>query len=241
MADNVTKIAEALPDIPRWVETRSLLLRGHCSVVGEKDDWFLLHDRSPLAAMIGTPPSRSIRDATDDAHPRLEIICPPENVEWLSDALPDWRAIPAIIHAIPEGSTAIDKVDISEVRLLEKRERGFFSAAPPHWIKPLEYGLETSFVAAASFEAEPASFCASTAVTESLWDVSIITLEGYRQLGLGSASGAFLIRHMRELGKEPVWRAIENNSGSLRLAEKLGFEPVDRTYMFVGPEFPEEF
>jgi hypothetical protein len=32
---------------------------------------------------------------------------------------------------------------------------------------------------------------------------------------------------MREQGKEPVWQAARDNPPSWRLAEELGFEPVD--------------
>jgi RimJ/RimL family protein N-acetyltransferase len=37
---------------------------------------------------------------------------------------------------------------------------------------------------------------------------------------------------MRKLGKAPVWGALESNEASMKLAEKLGFTPVDRLIVF---------
>jgi predicted GNAT family acetyltransferase len=78
----------------------------------------------------------------------------------------------------------------------------------------------------------PVSFCYVAAETESLWDVSIDTLAGHRRRGYAALCAAYLIEHMCEKGKRPVWGAVESNAPSLGLAAKLGFVPVDRVFVF---------
>lgn len=67
------------------------------------------------------------------------------------------------------------------------------------------------------------SFCYPAWQTETLWDVSIETLEPYRRLGLGARAARTLIRHMRLTGRAPAWGALETNSGSRARAARLGF------------------
>ena len=87
----------------------------------------------------------------------------------------------------------------------------------------------------------PVSFCYAAFETEAFWDISIETLEPHRRRGLTAASALFLIHHMSVKGEAPVWGAADSNLPSLRLAAKLGFEPVDRIVLFalfVGEDSP---
>jgi RimJ/RimL family protein N-acetyltransferase len=59
--------------------------------------------------------------------------------------------------------------------------------------------------------------------TETLWDVSIETLEGYRRKGLAARAARTMIRYMRRRGRAPVWGALEANLASRSLAARLGF------------------
>jgi hypothetical protein len=78
-------------------------------------------------------------------------------------------------------------------------------------------------MAAVWADGRPVSFCYPVWQTETLWDVSIETLEPYRRLGLGARAARTLIRHMRGAGRAPVWGALEINTGSRALAASLGF------------------
>jgi RimJ/RimL family protein N-acetyltransferase len=79
------------------------------------------------------------------------------------------------------------------------------------------------------------SFCYAASVTETLWDISIDTLDEYRGQGHAALAVAFMVRRMARQGKRPVWGAEESNTASMALARKLGFEPVDRLIVFAAP------
>ena len=93
-------------------------------------------------------------------------------------------------------------------------------------------GAEQSLIAAAFVNRQPVSFCYAGAMTESLWDVSIDTLPGYRRRGYAALCVTYLIYHMLAKGRHPVWQALEDNPASWRLARKLGFVPVDELALF---------
>jgi GNAT superfamily N-acetyltransferase len=88
-------------------------------------------------------------------------------------------------------------------------------------------------VAAAILEGVAVAFCYPAYETETLWDVSIDTLEPYRRRGLARTCFEFLCDHMAAHGKVPVWGALASNSASLSLAARLGFEEVDRSIVFL--------
>ena len=95
-------------------------------------------------------------------------------------------------------------------------------------------------IAAACVDEHPVAFCYAGAVTETLWDVSIDTLELYRRRGFAAQCAAYLIRRLAEDGKRPVWGAAESNAPSARLAAKLGFTPVDSLVVLRRPTDQEE-
>ncbi len=80
--DKVTlnRLARALPDIPRWVETRSMLLSGRCEIFGlegktepcfivrdsEEEPCFVVRDyeehEERLVSVVGRPAEGAIRE-----------------------------------------------------------------------------------------------------------------------------------------------------------------------------------
>jgi RimJ/RimL family protein N-acetyltransferase len=54
-------------------------------------------------------------------------------------------------------------------------------------------------------------------------DMSIDTVEQYRNRGIATAVAGAMLEEVAESGKTPVWGALDSNLASLRLAEKLGF------------------
>jgi RimJ/RimL family protein N-acetyltransferase len=98
--------------------------------------------------------------------------------------------------------------------------------------KELTAALARTPLAVAFEDRRAVSFCYAHHVTETLWDVSVDTLERSRRRGHAVRAASCLIRRMRRLGKEPVWGAEDSNPGSRRAAERLGFVPAARFSLF---------
>jgi hypothetical protein len=78
---------------------------------------------------------------------------------------------------------------------------------------------------------KPVAFAYAPWRSAKWFDISVDTLAGFRQLGLGSVVASAMIRDEMRQGRRPVWGADENNAGSLRLAKRLGFTPVDEIWV----------
>ncbi|MEX2332807.1 MAG: GNAT family N-acetyltransferase, partial [Pseudohongiella sp.] len=67
--------------------------------------------------------------------------------------------------------------------------------------------------------------------TESLWDISIDTVESYRRQGYATAAVVQLMGLMLRRGKVAVWGALQSNSASMKLAQYLGFSEIDEIWV----------
>jgi hypothetical protein len=226
-----------LPDLPRWVELRALLLTGRCDVVA------LEHD--PLAAavaagafrsafVVGRPPFAAMGEALAIAGESGTLIAPGESVAWVQDALPELRPERAILHELAPGVEVIAG-DPGTVRHLHPSEIEMLTL--PDDLREELRAAESAGtpIAAVLAEEMPVSFCYAGSVTESLWDVSIDTLEPWRRRGYAARAARFEIARFLRLGRRPVWGAVESNAGSRGLASRLGFVPVDELWIFTPP------
>jgi GNAT superfamily N-acetyltransferase len=107
--------------------------------------------------------------------------------------------------------------------------------APAELRRELDVAARRSPIAATFVGGAPVAFCYAGAVTESLWDVAIDTLEGHRRRGHAAACAAYMIRHMLPAGRRPVWGSHEDNPASWQLARKIGFAPSDELVLFRPP------
>lgn len=107
---------------------------------------------------------------------------------------------------------------------------------PADLAEELETCAEGSPIAATFVDGRPVSFCYAGAVTETLWDISIDTVESHRRRGYAALCVTYLIHHMQAQGRQPVWASIPENPASWKLARKLGFVPVDEVALFEPPE-----
>lgn len=227
-----------LPDLPRWVEARALLLSDRCDVVrGERPEaGYVVRGTPglPLLCMVGRPDIEVIRTAVAGWTSEHRVIAPEEAAGHLAEALPGWQPLPATLHLLaPDASVP---APAGEVRLLGEDAEEVLARLPKELREEITtVALPETAIAVAFVDGEPASVCYACWETETLWDVSIDTLEPFRRRGLAEQCSAFLIRHMRERGKEPVWGAEDHNVASLRLAARLGFRPVDRLVVMAPP------
>lgn len=84
---------------------------------------------------------------------------------------------------------------------------------------------------------EVVSVCYAAAISEQLAEVDVVTDEAYRGHGLASIVSRQFIRECLAREITPTWDCFAYNTGSLRLAEKLGFAEV-RRYPFYSFNVP---
>jgi RimJ/RimL family protein N-acetyltransferase len=231
-------IAQMIPDQPRWVEARALLLHHPCKIFGfQTEPGLSLIVREPdkkTAFVIGAPSMAALQTAIHDA-PCDEIIAAPEMTSTLLSMLPGWVHQRILVHHLvnPERLPETDH----QVRFLDPSLLGHL-VLDDELREELEEGAKQSLIAATFVNDQPVSFCYAGAVTERWWDVSIDTLPDHHRKGFAALCAAFMIRHMQASDKHPVWQALEDNPASWLLAQKLGFAPIDEI-AFLAPREQE--
>lgn len=253
----LSDLAAHLPDVPRWIEVRDLLLSGDCRLVGavavEPLSFVLAEEPGGLACIVGLPSADVVRAAA--AHAR-DVLAFDDNRDYVHACLPDRECerallferpelgpkspvVPppnardsATLHASATGTARL--LDAAEVEALAHATRP--AAVPPELVAELQQAARAdSPVGAAFCDGAPVSFCYASSITEGLWDVSIDTLEPFRGRAFAEAVVPVLIEYWAARGRRPVWGALESNGASRRLAQKLGFREVDAIYVLSRP------
>jgi len=206
-----------------------MLLSGRCQLFGFDETGTLSFAiGSPeleLMAVVGFPAKGAILEAVATNTNQSEILATSENSKHVAEALPDWTVSLARLHVLG-GKPRLPAIS-ANVRLLTLAEIEAMTDLPLDLKEELTTACRYSPVAATIVEGAPVSFCYAGSQTESLWDISIDTLVGYRNKGYAAACVAYMIELMRKQKKQPVWGAYETNEASLWLAAKLGFVAVD--------------
>ena len=227
-------IAQRLPDIPRWVEARDLLLWGDGEIFGlEEEPELSLVVRDPdtaLIVVIGRPALAAVQAAVRRDTRRATLIASMQQAAWLAQALPGWTRTRAILHLLKDP-LRLPVPSPGEVGFLDPDTIARLPV-PAELLRDLRIGAVHSRIAATFVDGQPVSFCYAGAITETLWDISIDTLAEHRRRGYAALCVAAMIGHMQAQGKQPVWGAVQENPASWRLALKLGFEPMDELALF---------
>ena len=233
---NSLSLAARLPDIPRWVEARALLLSHSGEIFGLEDETepsFVLRDPDAESIfVIGAPDPTVVRDVAEQGA-SAGVIATLEQGDRIAAALHGWTRSPIVLHLL-SSPARLPVPSSGEVGFIECDALDGASI-PDDLRRELRAGAESSSIAATFVEGAPVAFCYSSAETESLWDVAIDTLEPYRRRGYAGRCAAQMIRHMGSKGKQPVWASYENYPPSCRLARKLGFVAVDGLVQFDPP------
>jgi GNAT superfamily N-acetyltransferase len=212
-----------------------MLLDGDCEILGFGEqsgmDFVVRDPEAKLASVVGWPPREAIAQAASHS---TEVLAQFDNQGPIVAALSGWKKECATLHVLGDTPRLPSAPD-GAVRLLTRKNVASLTGLPSDLKSELQTAIRWSALAATIVDGRPVSFCYAGSETESLWDISIDTLEGYRRRGFASLCVANMISHMRALGKEPVWAALESNAESLGLAAKLGFEPVDRIVVIYPP------
>ncbi|MGI9078513.1 MAG: GNAT family N-acetyltransferase [Gemmatimonadaceae bacterium] len=236
---NLREVANTLPDLPRWVEVRSMLLADRAEVFGldlaAAPSFVAVHADGGLMGIVGMPRPAAIHDAIRSSGNVDSVLAIPEDAAWVEHVLTDWSHERAVLHVLPDPSR-LPSVPQGTVRLLAPSDIVALESLPTELKKELEAESRAGTAIAAAFEdGQPVSFCYAGSETERWWDIGIDTLEPYRRKGLAARCVAFQIARFRERGKQPVWGATDSNSASVQLAAKLGFMKTDEICVFTPP------
>ena len=164
----------------------------------------------------------------------FSIVGPAEAADAIAGIVPRRDREHAVLYHLPPAMAR--RLPASPIaRLLRDDEYRQLDNLPPILRGELRDACNYSPIAAAFVDDRPVSFCYSGWETETHWDVSIDTLDGYRRRGLATAASTCLLHHFANAGKTAVWGAVDSNTESGALARKLGFTPVDEL-MVVYPD-----
>jgi GNAT superfamily N-acetyltransferase len=238
------------PDLPRWIDTRGMLLSGRAEVFasagarGGAEGAIVVVRDSALASIAGRPSGDAIASVIGSLSGDVNVLAQMEDADYVARALNRWRRRTAIIHVLPCPMPWEQDAD-PQARVFTRQNAPRFSHVPETLRRELLDALKgrtvsrfvpgelpasgrfvggiTVPIAAVWADGRPVSFCYPVWQTEAHWDVSIDTLAPYRRRGFGARAARTLIRHMRGIGRAPVWGALESNSGSRALAARLGF------------------
>ena len=250
-AANRTQLASALtrvPDVPRWVDTRGMLLSGRAHVRPAaadpaRDSFLVVAPDVSLVGIVGEPGAEEIRAVVASLTGDINLLAQSEDAAAVVRALPAWRRQTAILHVLPaeapwehaedpgariftrETAPSLDHVPAPlrlELRdaLHGRTTARFVPGELPHAAATAGATLPMAAVWSGRL---PVAFCYPVWQTERYWDVSIDTIESYRNRGFGARAARALIRHLRRSGRAPVWGALETNMASRALAARLGF------------------
>lgn len=166
--------------------------------------YVLGHDRMKLISVVNADP-----DDVRARYPQYTLLL----------QAPHPNAMRAILHTLDQ-----DPPDYEGAVLLPAD-----APLPQTLADELQWARTRGPIFTAYVDGQPACFAYAPWRSPTLFDVSVDTLPGYRQLGLATLTAAAMIRS--ELPRKPVWGADEHNHASLRLAERLGFTPVDELWV----------
>lgn len=206
-----------LPDVPRWVEAHGIASdpAGWQQRCGR--GFALGHDAAHLIVVAGDVDADAIA-ALAAGHPAHALLVASERADLASATKRLHER--AILHELPDADALPDSTGAIALDAVP-------DALPEPLAHELAWALARGPVWSAWVDGAPASFAYAPWRSAAWFDVSVDTLPGARQLGLGAIVAAAMIRDERARGREPVWGANASNAASLALARRLGFVAVD--------------
>ena len=212
-----------LPDLPRWVEAHGIAADPTSWRASLGHGFALGHDRAKLVVIAGEADPEATA-ALARARPQHAFLVELEQLELVAalgrpvlrsllHTLADPDALPDLEGAVPLPEDA----SLAHLPASLAEELGGWRAVRTIW--------------SAWVDDAPVAFAYAPWRSPAWFDVSVDTLAGARQLGLGALVAAAMIRDERARGREPVWGADLENTASRRLAARLGFAPIDEIWV----------
>jgi hypothetical protein len=219
-----------LPDLPRWVEAHGIATDPSSWRRALGDGFAVGNDRARLIVVAGDAAAAAVA-ALAGEQPGYTLLVARERADLA--AATGRRVARALLHTLPEareaggGDGGLPEVE-GAVALPPEVS---LAHLPEALAEELEGVRSHQTIWAAFLDGVPVSFAYAPWRSGRWFDVSVDTLVGARQLGLGRIVAAAMIRDGRAQGRAPVWGADEDNAASLRLARSLGFVQVDEIWV----------
>ncbi|PZS33576.1 MAG: hypothetical protein DLM58_07400 [Pseudonocardiales bacterium] len=230
LPDDPQALAAALPDEPRWIETRSLL-HGDCilRVSADGQGAVALDKELESGTLIGRADPSLLGETLAEVAPNFELLVQVDALEQARQALPGWTVALVVVHRLP--SRYAGEPTRPGVRIAVPPEPRWFEGLP----EDFQYAATAHAAAVQLVDGAVVAVCAAGDVTETLWDVGIDTLKDHRRNGYAVACFHALATAMAAQGRQPVWCAYADYPPSIELAAKLGFRPVDQVIVLTRP------
>jgi hypothetical protein len=168
-----------------------------------------------LGALIEADRGTSIRYYGDVYHALLEPVC----TGWVTQPLPN------------ETVRLLTLADVERLAKAPTEVQG-------NGYKTHEAMLTDGIAAGAVVDGNIVAIAHTYAQTNLHADIGVSTVEQWREKGFATAAASLVAQEIQARGKVPVWSCGEDNTASLRVAQKLGFTEVGRrTYVIpISPE-----
>jgi hypothetical protein len=157
-------LAAELPDIPRWVEVRSMLRSGHGRVIGAVTTSplsFVVLDSSGTAGVVGRPLATEIRAAAEQAR---EVLVAPEEAGWAAAALPEWGLEEATLF-VRSDQVVLPVFTENEARHITREELAATSGVPAGLREELLVEAAVGHLVASFAHGRPVAFCYPSSLT----------------------------------------------------------------------------
>jgi len=229
-------VLASLPDLPRWVAARGLLLsrRGSvldvdesCRIVCGRKDHLVIPVTIALSEQLESVAAREVPDGSI----LLQDIMLPAARYFL----PDWNAEPATVYCLPDEKAKGWPVPQWPTAPLTAEQLEAAGDVPALLRDRLLDAATRMPVWAASADGQPVAFCYASHVTETWFEVVVETLEPVRSRGLGRAAAMGFIVDRMLRGLRPVFSCVRSNQPAQAMARALGFEPVDLLWVLTRP------
>jgi len=140
-----------------------------------------------------------------------------------------------VYHTLSRPAPDVENHAVRQLTLVDLE---LLKSAPPE-VRGSGFGgpgglLSDGIVACAVVSGRIVCIAHTSARSERHADIGVFTMVDRQGRGFATAAAAIVARRVQEAGQIPVWSAGEDNTASLRVAQKLGFVEVSRrTYVIL--------
>ena len=229
-------VLTSLPDLPRWVDARGLLLSRRGFVVETGDGCRLICGRTDrLVVPITVELSAEIGATADREVPHASVLLQDVMLPAGRYHLPDWTVEAATLYTLPPDRARLWQVPPWPTAPMSPEQLEAAVHVPTPLLDRLRDAVSRGPVWSASKDGQTVAFAYAAQTTESWFAVSVDTLEESRNQGLARAAAMGLIVDRMLRGLRPVWSAGKSNGPGHAVARRLGFEPVDLMWVLTQP------